>query len=235
MFLYSRAPNERCILETKFKAFSSSFPVFKLFSILLVTNHRKAAVFNMDPANENLPYEADVDIAELVDVEAVAAKLSLGPNGSLLYAMEFLEKNLSWLEKKLIQHKDKYVLFDFPGQVELYTHNGCIRNIVQRLLREGHRVRRTVSTVLRSQRPPRNDCVEYRTNWLSVLLRILSSVQLTAINLVDSQYCADPSKFIAVMLTSLTLMLQLEMPAVNVLSKIDLIEEYGPLRTYKFR
>lgn len=49
---------------------------------------------------------------------------------------------------------------------------------------------------------------------------------------MDSQYCADPSKFIAAILTSVTLMLQLEMPAISVLSKIDLVEEYGPLRTY---
>ena len=40
----------------------------------------------------------------------------------------------------------------------------------------------------------------------------------------------DPAKFIAVMLMSLTQMLQLEPPAVNVLSKIDLVEQYGALR-----
>lgn len=101
---------------------------------------RKAVVFNMDPANEDVPYEAAVDIAELVSSEAIASELSLGPNGSLLYAMEFLEKNLSWLEKKLDEHKGEYILFDFPGQIELYTHNECIRNIVQPLLRKGYRV-----------------------------------------------------------------------------------------------
>jgi len=51
------------------------------------------------------------------------------------------------------------------------------------------------------------------------------------VNLVDSHYCADASKFIAVMLSSVTTMLQLELPAINVLSKIDLIEQYGELRT----
>lgn len=48
---------------------------------------------------------------------------------------------------------------------------------------------------------------------------------------MDSHYCADASKFIAVMLTSVTTMLQLELPAINVLSKVDLIEQYGELRT----
>ena len=53
--------------------------------------------------------------------------------------------------------------------------------------------------------------------------------RITAVNLVDSHYCSDPVKFIAVMLTSVTIMLQLELPAVNVLSKIDLIEQFGTL------
>lgn len=146
----------------------------------------------MDPANEQVPYEAAVDICDLVSANNVAKDLSLGPNGSLLYAMELLEKNVHWLEKKLETHSKDYILFDFPGQIELYTHNDCIRNIVQKLISKGHRI--------------------------------------TAVNLVDSHYCADASKFIAVMLTSLTVMIQLELPAINVLSKVDLIEQYGELR-----
>lgn len=97
----------------------------------------------MDPANESVPYEAAVNITELINARKVAEDLSLGPNGSLLYAMEFLEKNIAWLLEKINEHKKDYVLFDFPGQVELYTHNDCIRNIVQTLVRNGHRVRRT--------------------------------------------------------------------------------------------
>lgn len=94
----------------------------------------------MDPANENVPYEAAVDISDLVDADAVAEELALGPNGTLLYAMEFLERNFKWLEDRLKEHKEKYVLFDFPGQIELYTHNDCIRNIVQRLVKKNYRV-----------------------------------------------------------------------------------------------
>lgn len=94
----------------------------------------------MDPANESVPYEAAADISELVSAQKVAQDLSLGPNASLLYSMEFLEKNIHWLDEKLEKHKHDYILFDFPGQVELYTHNDCIRNIVQRLVSKGHHV-----------------------------------------------------------------------------------------------
>lgn len=53
--------------------------------------------------------------------------------------------------------------------------------------------------------------------------------QLTAVHLVDSHYCADPAKFISVLCTSLSTMLHVELPHVNVLSKMDLIEQYGKL------
>ncbi len=54
-------------------------------------------------------------------------------------------------------------------------------------------------------------------------------LRLTAVHLVDSHYCSDAGKFISVLLTSLVAMLQLGLPHVNVLSKVDLIEQYGPL------
>lgn len=53
--------------------------------------------------------------------------------------------------------------------------------------------------------------------------------KLTAVHLVDSHYCADPAKFISVLCTSLSTMLHVELPHVNVLSKMDLIEQYGKL------
>ena len=41
--------------------------------------------------------------------------------------MEFLETNMEWLVKSLEalckKSKDVYLLFDFPGQIELYTHH----------------------------------------------------------------------------------------------------------------
>jgi len=55
------------------------------------------------------------------------------------------------------------------------------------------------------------------------------NIRLAAVHLVDSHYCADVYKFISVLLLSLTTMLHLELPHVNVLSKIDLIAQYGEL------
>lgn len=54
-------------------------------------------------------------------------------------------------------------------------------------------------------------------------------MQLTAVHLVDAHLCSDPGKYVSALLLSLSTMLHLELPHINVLSKIDLIESYGKL------
>ncbi|CAM9824644.1 unnamed protein product [Discosporangium mesarthrocarpum] len=154
---------------------------------------RDAAVVNLDPANygEGLPYEPVLDIGELVSLETVMEEFDLGPNGGMLYCLEYLEKNVDWLVENLSKIRGKYLIFDFPGQVELFTHCQCVQNIVHRLQKEDFR--------------------------------------LTAVHLVDAYHCSNPSLFISVTLLSLMVMLRLELPHVNVLSKVDLVEQLGPL------
>jgi GTPase SAR1 family protein len=94
----------------------------------------------LDPANENVPFKVDVDVRDLVNVEDVMKEWSLGPNGAMLYCMEYLEKNLDWLWEKLDACKDKYLIIDCPGQVELYTHHESIKNIVDAMLKRDFRV-----------------------------------------------------------------------------------------------
>ncbi len=52
---------------------------------------------------------------------------------------------------------------------------------------------------------------------------------MTVVHLVDAHYCTESSKFISAVLLSLSAMTRLELPHVNVLSKVDLIEKYGAL------
>lgn len=101
---------------------------------------RKVAVVNLDPANEALPYTCAVDISELVTLDDVMEGLKLGPNGGLLYCMEYLEANHDWLEDKLRLHHDCYFLFDCPGQVELYTHQSSVKSIFAQLEKWNFRV-----------------------------------------------------------------------------------------------
>ncbi|KAJ3407348.1 hypothetical protein CcCBS67573_g01305 [Chytriomyces confervae] len=101
---------------------------------------RQNAVINLDPANDGLPYRCDVDIAELITLDDVMTEFGLGPNGGLIYCMEYLEKNMDWLLKRLEDVKDKYLIFDCPGQVELYTHNNAMRNILHKLEKHNFRI-----------------------------------------------------------------------------------------------
>jgi GPN-loop GTPase len=47
----------------------------------LQLTRRKVAVINLDPANDALPYECAVDVADLISLEQVQKELGLGPNG----------------------------------------------------------------------------------------------------------------------------------------------------------
>ncbi|KAF9412929.1 hypothetical protein HW555_008708 [Spodoptera exigua] len=58
---------------------------------------RNVVVINLDPANDVTSYKPDIDIRELISLEEVMDQHHLGPNGALLYCMEFLEKNIQWL------------------------------------------------------------------------------------------------------------------------------------------
>ena len=178
----------------------------------LISRGQPTLVVNLDPANPSPPYDCAVDMQDLISLGDVMAELKLGPNGGLLYCMEFLEQNLEWLRDRLLaacaqQERDAagggidgqaggggegspppYIIFDFPGQVELYTHHDSVRNIMTRL-----------------------------KDW---------NYRLCAVHLVDAVQCCDAANFIAGVLVSLSTMLQLEMPHVNVLSKADLLRHY---------
>lgn len=47
--------------------------------------------------------------------------------------------------------------------------------------------------------------------------------RLCAVHLSDSLYCSDAGKFVAVILSALSIMINLEVPQINVLSKADLL------------
>ena len=62
------------------------------------TLHRNIVIFNLDPAAEYNEYRCDVDIQELVTLEDVMEEMELGPNGGLLFCMEYLIQNQTWLQ-----------------------------------------------------------------------------------------------------------------------------------------
>ncbi|CAI7568881.1 hypothetical protein N7509_011301 [Penicillium cosmopolitanum] len=152
---------------------------------------RKCSIVNLDPANDRTSYPCALDVRDLVTLEEIMDEDKLGPNGATLYALEELEENYSWLESGLKELGDDYVLFDCPGQVELFTHHASLRNIFFQIQKLGYR--------------------------------------LIVIHLVDSYALTLPSMYISALLLSLRAMLQLDLPHLNVLTKIDNLSNYPDL------
>lgn len=56
-------------------------------------------------------------------------EFDLGPNGAMVYCLEYLEKNVDWLMERLEGLNKKYLIFDFPGQVCVGTLVSCVSSV----------------------------------------------------------------------------------------------------------
>ncbi|XP_037609176.1 GPN-loop GTPase 3 [Sebastes umbrosus] len=153
----------------------------------LGTLNRSAHVVNLDPAAEHFDYPVMADIRELIQVDDVMEDPSLrfGPNGGLVFCMEYFANNFDWLEESLGHVEDDYILFDCPGQIELYTHLPVMRQLVEHLQQ-----------------------MEFR---------------VCGVFLVDSQFMVESFKFISGVMAALSAMVSLEIPQVNIMTKMDLL------------
>ena len=74
-------------------------------------------MINLDFANDNVPFDVSIDVRELVSLERVMESFDLGPNGGLVYCMEYLLDHSDWLIEKMKSLESRYVIIDCPGQV----------------------------------------------------------------------------------------------------------------------
>ncbi len=154
---------------------------------------RKSSVINLDPANDRLPYDCELDIRDFITLEEIMEDQNLGPNGGMMYALESLDDSIDLLIKKIAKISEhSYIVFDCPGQVELFTHHSSL-----------HKIFKTLEKKL--------------------------DIRLCVVSLIDSFYLTSASQYISVLLLALRSMLQLDLPHVNVFSKIDLVSNYGEL------
>jgi len=152
---------------------------------------RTIHVVNLDPAAEHFNYTPIADVRDLIQVDDVMEdeEMKFGPNGGLIFSMEFLMQNMDWLEEALGEDDEDYILFDCPGQIELYTHMNVMRRFVDQLQQWNFRV--------------------------------------CGVFLIDSHFMVDGGKFISGAMAALSVMVNLEVPHVNVLSKVDLLSVSG--------
>lgn len=86
---------------------------------------RTVHVINLDPAADDFSYPVTADVRELISLDDVMEEEDLGPNGALMFCMEYFEDNMDdWLADQLDGYtEDDMVIFDCPGQLELYSHH----------------------------------------------------------------------------------------------------------------
>lgn len=159
---------------------------------------RNSLIINLDPANDRLPYDCALDIRDVITLEEIMddETLKLGPNGGLIHCLEIFEESIEFFIDKIREliklsrdGNSTYVIFDCPGQTELFTVSPVFKEIFLKLIKT----------------------LDFR---------------LCVVSLVDSMNLTIPSHWISSLLLTLRSMLQLELPQVNVISKIDLLNGY---------
>ncbi len=76
---------------------------------------------NLDPGVLSLPYDPDVDIRNLVDMQQIMTEYSLGPNGALIFANDLIASKLSEIQDEIDSNTADFVIVDTPGQLELFA------------------------------------------------------------------------------------------------------------------
>jgi len=76
---------------------------------------------NLDPGVEKLPYEPDVDVREYVTAKEFLEQ-GYGPNGALIAAVDKIIEYFQPLTAEILEAEPELIIFDTPGQMELFTH-----------------------------------------------------------------------------------------------------------------
>ena len=105
-------------------------------------------------------------------------------------------EHIEWLEEQLGDDDDDYIIFDCPGQIELYTHMTEMQQLISTLQK--------------------------------------MNFHLCSVFILDSQFLVDGSKFLSGTMAALTVMINLELPHVNILSKMDLLSKNARKQLEKY-
>lgn len=105
------------------------------FSEWLRMSKQDVAVVNLDPGALTLPYSADVDIRDYINIESIMEEYGLGPNGALIMAADLIADEVEKLSSEIEDLKSDIILVDTPGQMELFAFRASGPFITNELLR----------------------------------------------------------------------------------------------------
>ena len=142
-----------------------------------------AAILNLDPGVETLPYTCDIDVRDHVDIVSIMKQYDLGPNGAMIMANDLIASKIDDIQNQINNVNPDYLLIDTPGQIELFAYRISGPFLVQNLNLE----------------------------------------EKTSIFLFDGALITTPVNFVSIALLATSVKLRFKLPAINVLTKIDLI------------
>lgn len=166
---------------------------------------RSVHLFNLDPAAENFEYEPTIDIRELISLADVMEEMDLGPNGGLVYCFEYVyASHASYLLNNLDWLENELGNFDND-----YLIIDCPGQI------------------------------ELYTHF-PVMTRFVSVMQeqynfrVCASYLLDSHFMDDKPKYFAGVLSAMSVMINLDIPHINIMTKMDLVYHSNDKRGPKY-
>jgi len=80
-----------------------------------------AAILNLDPGVESLPYSCDIDVRDHVDIISIMKQYDLGPNGALIMANDLIASKIDNIQDEVNKANPDYLIVDTPGQIELFA------------------------------------------------------------------------------------------------------------------
>ena len=86
------------------------------------SNGAFAAILNLDPGVENLPYSCDIDVRDHVDIISLMKQYDLGPNGALIMANDLIASKIDKIQDEIANVNPDYLIIDTPGQIELFAY-----------------------------------------------------------------------------------------------------------------
>lgn len=92
-----------------------------------------AITVNLDPGIEDAPYVPDVDIRDWVKIGDVMKEYGVGPNGAQIIAADLLALNIDEMKEIIESSESDYVIFDTPGQMELFVLRQSGKFIIETL------------------------------------------------------------------------------------------------------
>ena len=92
---------------------------------------------NLDPAAEYTPYTPDVDVRAYVTAREVMDEYKLGPNGAIIASVDLMLNFVGSIKEEVEESASEgYVIFDTPGQMEIFAFRKTGAEVIKELAGE---------------------------------------------------------------------------------------------------